>query len=134
MDEESNTAVVRGIYEAFLRDDLPAVLDSLADDVEWTWYGPSDIPFAGTHHGREGVSNWFSVIAETIEFEQWEPREFVAQGDTVVVLGFERDTVKSTGRTFDQQWVQFFTLTNGKITRFRQFPDTAAVAAAFESD
>jgi uncharacterized protein len=133
MAEQSNTDVVRGVYDAFLRGDLPAVLDTLTDDVEWIWYGPADIPFAGTRHGRDAVAEWFAIIADTVEFRQFEPAafEFVAQDDTVVVLGFERDMAKATGREFDQHWVQFFTLRDGRIARFRQFPDTRAVSAAF---
>lgn len=133
MSERANEAAVRGIYASFLRNDLPAVLDALTEDVEWTWYGPDAIPFAGTWLGREGVEKWFQVIADTIEFRRWDPAdfEFVAQGDTVVVRGYEEDTARATGRDFDQRWVQFMTLRDGKVARFRQFPDTAAVSAAF---
>lgn len=45
MSEQSNEDVVRGVYEAFGRGDLPGVLGRLTDDVEWS---PSSIPFAGT--------------------------------------------------------------------------------------
>jgi ketosteroid isomerase-like protein len=95
MSERTNTDVVQQGYEAFGRGDIPAVLDLLTDDVEWIQQGPSVIPFAGTRHGHEGVAEYFSVLDENLEFEQFEPREFVAQGDTVVV-GFERSV--SVGR------------------------------------
>lgn len=133
MADQSNTEVVRGLYAAFVRSDLPAVLDTLTDDVEWTWYGPAEIPFAGTRHGRDAVADWFAIIADTIGFEQFDPAgfEFVAEGDTVVVLGFERATAKPTGRSFDQRWVQFLTFRDGKVARFREFPDTAVVRDAF---
>jgi uncharacterized protein len=133
MHEQANADAVRSLYAAFVRNDISAVLDALSDDVEWTWYGPAEIPFAGTWTGREGVAKWFDVIADTVEFRHWDPAdfEFVAQGDTVVVLGYEQDTARPTGRQFDQQWVQFMTIRDGKIARFRQFPDTAAVGAAF---
>lgn len=133
MPEQSNTDIVRGIYAAFLRNDLPAVLDSLTDDVEWTWYGPAEIPFAGTRHGRDAVAEWFAIIADTVEFHQFEPAgfEFVAEGDTVAVQGFERISAKPAGRPIDHHWVQFMTLRGGKVARFRQFPDTAAVVEAF---
>lgn len=135
MNERSNEAVVRGVYQSFLDNDVPAVLDALTEDVEWTWYGPSEIPFAGTWKGHEGVAKWFGIVADTVEFRRWDVGdfEFVSQGDTVVVLGYEQDTAKPTGRQFDQQWVQFLTIRDGKVARFRQFPDTAAVGAAFTS-
>jgi ketosteroid isomerase-like protein len=111
---------------------MPALLDVLSEDVEWVYQGPSEIPFAGTRHGREGVLEFFSLLGETLEFEQFEPREFVAQDDRVVVVGFERNLIKATGRTFEQEWVHDFTLRDGKISKVRSFEDTAAYVAALE--
>ena len=73
------------------------------------------------------------MIGETLEFEQFEPRKFVDQGGTVVVLGYERSLVKPTGRTFENEWAHVFTLRDGKIAKFRAFEDTAAQVAAFEA-
>ncbi len=119
-------------YEAVGRGDIPAVLDLMTDDMEWALQGPSVIPFAGTRHGREGVAEFFSLLGETLEFLQFEPREFVAQGDTVVVLGYERSLIKPTGRTFEQEWAHVYTLRDGKIAKGRFFEDTAAYVAALE--
>jgi ketosteroid isomerase-like protein len=77
---QTNVAVVQQAYEAFGRGDIPAVLDSLTDDVEWTMQGPSVIPFSGTFRGREGIAEFFGLLGDTIEFEQFEPRNFVGQG------------------------------------------------------
>ena len=132
MSERTNADVVQRGYEAFGRGDIPALLDLLTDDVEWTLQGPSVIPFAGTRHGHEGVSEFFSVLGETLDFEQFEPREYVAQGDTVVVVGFERSLSRATGRTIEQEWAHVNTLRDGKIAKFRAFEDTGAYVAAFE--
>ena len=128
-----NVDVVQRTYEAVGRGDIPALLDLLTDDVEWTLQGPSVVPFAGTRRGREGVAEFFSLVGETLEFEQFEPREFVAQGDTVVVLGFERNLIKPTGRTFEQEWAHVYTLRDGKIAKVRCFEDTAAYVVAFDA-
>ena len=118
MSDQTNVAVLQQGYEAFGRGDIPAVLELLTDDVEWTMQGPSVIPYAGTFRGREGVAEFFSLLDETIEFEQFEPRKFIGQGDTVVVLGYERDVVKETGRGFEEEWAHVYTLRDGKL-RFR---------------
>ncbi len=131
MSEQTNVAVVQQAYEAFGRGDVPGVLDLLTDDVVWTFQGPSTIPFAGAHRGREGIVEFFSLVGEALEIEQFEPRQFVAQGDTVVVLGYERSLAKATGRPLEQEWVHVFTLRDGKIATGRLFEDTAAEVAAF---
>lgn len=133
MSDPTNVDVVQGTYEAFGRGDIPALLGLLTDDVEWTFQGPSMIPFAGPRRGREGVAEFFSLLGETIEFQQFEPREFVAQGDTVVVVGYERNLIKPTGRTFEQEWAHVYTLRDGMIAKGRFFEDTAAYVAAFDA-
>jgi uncharacterized protein len=129
----TNVEVVQETYEAVGRGDIPALLDLLTDDVEWTFQGPSVIPFAGTRRGREGVAEFFSLVGETLEFERFEPREFVAQGDKVVVLGFERSAVKPTGRSFEQEWAHVYKLRDGKVAEFLALEDTAAHAVAFDA-
>ena len=130
----TNAGVVQETYEAVGRSDIPALLDLLTEDVEWTFQGPSSIPFAGTRRGREGVAEFFSLVGENIEFQDFEPREFIAQGDTVVVLGFERSLVKHTRRTFEQEWAHVYTLRDGKVAKFLSIEDTAAHVVAFEAD
>ena len=110
MEASTNVAVVRQVYESLGRGDVPAVLDLLSEDVEWVYQGPSTIPFAGTRHGRDGVGEFFSL------------------------LGFERNLIKSTGRTFEQEWVHDFTLKEGKVSKVRSFEDTAAYVEALDSD
>ena len=132
MSGQANVDIVQRIYEAVGNGDIPALLDLLADDVEWTYQGPSVIPFAGTRRGREGVAEFFSLLGENLEFEEFEPRDFVAQGDTVVVVGYERNLIKPTDRTFEQEWAHVFTLRDGKIIKHWSFEDTAAYVAAFE--
>ncbi|MDP9485975.1 MAG: nuclear transport factor 2 family protein [Actinomycetota bacterium] len=129
----TNVDVVQATYEAVGREDIPALLDLLTEDVEWTFQGPPVIPFAGTRHGREGVEEFFSLVGETLEFKRFEPREFVGQGDTVVVLGYEHNLIKPTGRTFEQEWAHAYTLRDGKIAKFRALEDTAAYVAAFDA-
>jgi uncharacterized protein len=91
------------------------------------------IPFAGTRRGREETAEFFSLVGENLEFEQFEPREFVVQGDTVAVLGYERSLIKPTGRTLEQEWAHVYTLRDGKIALFRAFEDTAALVVAFDA-
>ena len=109
------------------------MLDFLTDDVERTLQGPSATPFAGTRRGREGAAEFFSLVGENLEFEQFKPREFVVQGDTVAVLGYERSLIKPTGRALEQEWAHVYTLRDGKIAKFRAFEDTAALVVAFDA-
>jgi uncharacterized protein len=72
------------------------------------------------------VSEVFALLGQALEFEQFEPREFIAHGDTVLVLGYERSLVKSTRRVFEQDWAHVYTLRGGRIAKCRIYEDTAA--------
>ncbi len=133
MSEAQNTAVVQAAYAAFGRGDIAALLNTFADDISWRPVigTAAHVPFSGDRHGKDAAAEFFRIVAETETFEQFEPREFVAQGDAVVAIGHYRATVKATGRSFDADFVMVFTVRNGKIAAFREYTDTAAVNDAF---
>jgi hypothetical protein len=131
MDETRNTKLVQDAYAAFGRGDIPALLALLDPGVEWTAIVGSRIPTSGTRHGRDGVKEFFQQLGASIDFERFEPREFIAQGDKVVTLGHYTGRSKATGRSFDSDWVMVFTVRNGLLTRFMEFADSAGFNEAF---
>ncbi len=135
MNEQENVKAVERIYTAFGQGDIQAMLNMLAEDIDWLFPGPADIPFAGRYRGREQVAQFFKIVGETIEIEQFEPQEFITKGDKVVVLGHEQMRVKSSGRTSETDWVHVFTLRNGKVVKIHElYYDIAAIVAAFRSE
>lgn len=132
MDEARNTTIVQDAYAAFLRGDIDTLLANVADDVDWhAVYGAGpEVPTSGTRRGRAQVREFFRQVAENISFSRFEPQRFVATGDTVVTLGHYVATTR-TGRSFDSDFAMVFTLRDGKISRFQEFSDSAAINAAF---
>jgi ketosteroid isomerase-like protein len=132
MQEAQNTKVVQDAYAAFGRGDTPSLLDNIADDVVWhAVYGAGpQVPTSGERRGKPAVAEFFSQVAEHVHFSQFEPREFVATGDKVVALGRYTATT-SIKKGFDSDFAMVFTLRNGKIARFQEFCDSAAINAAY---
>jgi ketosteroid isomerase-like protein len=60
-------------------------------------------------------------------------RRFVAQDDTVAVVGHTRCVAKPTGKSYETDFVHLVTLEDGKITRFQEFFDTWAAAEVLPS-
>jgi uncharacterized protein len=134
MLEADNTKVVKEAYAAFGRGDIPALLKTLDDKVTWkavTGAGPQ-VPFAGERHGKASVAEFFRLLAEVQTFEQFEPREFIAQGNKVVTLGHYKGMPKGTSKLFESDFVMVFTLREGKVVHFQEFTDSAGVNAAWE--
>ena len=138
MKEQENVQIVQQLFAAFGQGNIAAVLDMLAEDVDWqtpaTRTEPAEISWARPRRGREQVAQFFQEFAEKVHPEPFEQMVFTAQGDRVVVEGRNRGTAKSTGQAYEHDWVMVFTLREGKVARYRQYYDTADVAVAFRSE
>lgn len=128
MSEAANVELVQQAYAAFKRGDIPAVLDSLTDDIEWI--EPDVPPLGGVYRGKESVAVFFKKLGDMSEFTSFEPIKYVAQGDHVVALGHYNATVRATGKAYECDWAMLFVITNGKVSKFQEFTDTAAFQAA----
>jgi ketosteroid isomerase-like protein len=96
--------------------------------MEWN-FPPAHVNIAWTHHPvaePEWRPSSQKMLTEFLEFQVFQPDEFIAGHDSVVVLGHERCRVKATGRLVEAKWVQIFTLRDGRISRYREYSDTAA--------
>ena len=131
---ESHLQAVKKVYEAYERGDLDAVLAVLADDIVWANPYPPHVPLAGVFEGHLAFRRFVGAIRESTESLAFEVREFVAQGDKVVVLGWERVIARPTGRVYENPWAHVWTLREGKACSVRVFGDTAAVGAAFQRE
>lgn len=131
MLEQENTQRVKDGYAAFLRGDIPAVLDILADDTEWVSPGPADVPGTGTFRGKQAVLAFFGTLGESVEFQVFDPHEFIAQGDKVVALIHIESTDRRNGRKTVGHAAHVWTFADGKVARLEFFQDTEAQAAAY---
>lgn len=99
------------------------------EDTEFVFLGLADIiPYAGTYQGKDQVQQFFIRVSEAMEFD---PRDFFAQGDKVVVIGHTEGRIKPSGQPIWNEWVHIFTLREGKPARLQAFMDTAVAVAGF---
>ena len=78
MAEQETIRVVQELFASFEKGDLPGILDRLTDDVEWRLAGPTEITYAGTRRGRDQVAEFFKILEQTSEFEEFTPQEYIA--------------------------------------------------------
>jgi uncharacterized protein len=126
---EQSKQLVAGMYEAFGRGDLEAVLSALAEDVDWNL--PGVAPYAGVRRGRGAVRDFFTELIMAAKIEMFEVDAVIAEGARVVVLGRERCTTVKTGRTFEQHWAHAYTVRDGMVASAHLYEDTHAQALAF---
>ena len=127
----ANVETAKRGYEAFGRGDIPAVLELLDENCAWISPGPGDkLPWAGAFKGKQQVANFFAQVGQNLEFSEFAPREFIEQGDTVVVLGVSTGRTKKTGKTVKDEWAHVFKFRQGKVVSWQEYVDTAANVAA----
>jgi ketosteroid isomerase-like protein len=125
--------IVRGLYEAFARGDVPSVLGGFAPDIEW--HEAEGMPYGGVHRGAEAIAeNVFGPIATDVEGFAIAPEQLIAAGDTVAAVVRYTGTGKATGKSLDLGVVHVWDIRDGKVARFRQFADTVRYAEVVPAD
>lgn len=122
----TNAELIKSLYDAFAKGDVPTVLGLFDPQIEWNEadgvrYADRN-PYRGPMAVAEGVFG--RIISEVDQFAAV-PAAFIDGGDRVVVEGRYKGTVKATGTMLDAQFAHVYTLSGGKIVRFRQYTDTA---------
>lgn len=123
---QENVKVVREMYEAFAKGDVPTVLAALDPQVEW-WEAENFIyadknPYVGPNAVLEGV---FMRIVQDWEGFEVAPEDVLDAGDTAIGYGHYSGVYKKNGERVKAQFAHFFTFREGKIVQFQQYTDTA---------
>jgi len=124
-----NVSLVKNLYAAFGRGDVPAVLGAMSGDIKWyqaegnpympsgeAWVGPDSV-----------LNNLFMKLGTEWDGFTVHPRSFHGAGDSVIVEVRYSGTYKPTGKSMDAQACHVWDINDGKVTRFQQYLDTAKV-------
>lgn len=130
MNEETNAKLVQQAYQNVRTGDIPSFLDVLAENVVWILPDMANVPFAGTWQGREQVEQFFRRMLEVQDIVEFEPEEFIAQREKVIVLGHFTMHVKATGKLSRSQWIHVWKVKGGQVSYMREYVDTLAVSQA----
>lgn len=121
------TDTVRDFYDKLSGGDAPGALSLMDPHIEWITMWHYQVEGRGPGAVAEGLFK--PLMAEWTSFSLI-PSEFITEGDTVVSLGEFSGVHAVTGKTSNARYAHVWTVKVGKITRFRQYIDTLAVAQA----
>lgn len=124
---EDPETVIRGLYDAFAAGDAEAFAAAMDPAIVWNEAEGNPYADGNPYLGPDAV---MTGVAGRVA-QEWEgftatPARFVVQGDQVVVFGRYGGEFKETGAILDAPFVHAFTVTDGRITQFQQYMDTAA--------
>lgn len=122
-------SLVRALYAAFANGDMEHFVGALDGDIEWD--EAAGFPLIGGRHvGVDAVVGVLSSLPRDWDAMWFEPREFLADGDLVVVLGDTGATWRATGASYTTPFAHRWRLRDNKVIGWRAYLDTALAQAA----
>jgi ketosteroid isomerase-like protein len=125
---QANVEMVRAGFDAFIRGDMPAMLDGFSEDVVVS--GRPDQPDMREYHGHEGLMEWL-----TDWLDVWEDYSIAIErvrdaGDAVIVVTRERGQGAGSGVPIDDEVTFVFTVEQAKVVRWQMFHTEPEALAA----
>lgn len=128
----STAEVVKKSYACFQSGDIPGLMETYSDNIEFIIKGNATVPYAGTYHGKEALMGFFQKLDETIEFSKFDLIELVVGDNNAAGFVDMSATVRANGKSMTSLIVHRIHVENGKIVRFEDFPDTQIAHEAFQ--
>ena len=122
-------ATVSAIYEAFGRGDVPLILATLSEAVEWEAWADNqaqaaDVPWLRPRRGKAGALEFFTLAGQ-FKIHEFRVLSLLAGGNQVaaeVVI----DTTVATGIRYRDEELHLWTFDDsGTVVRLRHYVDTA---------
>ena len=133
MSADANIKTIMGVYEAFGRGDVAAILDTVTSDVDWAAEAdPAVAPWHGVRHSQGAVAAFFADFGATMEVEEFTPVSIAANDTDVLSVVRCRARSRATGKSVAMNLHHFFTFRDGKIAYYRGTEDTAQTAAVLQ--
>jgi uncharacterized protein len=125
----SNLEIVKGMYDAYARRDANAIRNVFHPAIEWIQN--DGFPDGGRHVGIDTLMNDVFPRLRT-QWENWQVviDEYLDAGDVIIALGNYHGTYKTTGKSMTAAFAHVYDVRGGRITRYRQYTDTAKVREA----
>jgi uncharacterized protein len=122
-----NVKLLRNVYDAFGRGDMPTVLGAMSPEIHWHEAESNPyMPSGGAWVGPDAVlSNLFQKLGAEWDGFAVHPKSFHDAGDSVIVEGRYSGRYKATGKSMDTQVCHVWEIKDGKVIKFQQYVDTA---------
>jgi len=114
-----NVDIVRRVYEAWARDQLPGPEGLLDAEIEYV--NPAGALEPGTRRGIDAFSAAIETVLDSWEVWEMEPERFRAVGDQVAVVVRYRSRGRGSGVEVEGRESALWTLRRGKVVRMEWF-------------
>lgn len=128
---EQNKQIATEFYRRFDANDIPGVLQTMADDATfWIAGKPGAARAAGTQSKAQIAQIFHRMVAQMPDGLRMTVKSAVAEGDKVALEVESRGELKN-GRIYENDYHALMTIRGGKIVAVREYMDTQHVAAVW---
>lgn len=124
---QDSVGVIKDLYEAFGRGDVPAIFGLFHPEAEV--YQSARLPWGGEFGGHEELGLFLSKLTGAVNSEVETGRFIDDEDGHVVQIGHTRGTVRETGARFEVPETHVWTVQDGKVKGFESYVDTAKMRA-----
>ena len=130
MTTQENKRLMQQVFEELAKGNSPALVEVLADDVEWHVTGTTT--FSKTYRGKAMLMNellgpLFSQLAEPFTMTA---DRFIAD-DNYVVVECRGKTTTKTGRPYNNKYCFVFRMEDRQVKEVTEYMDTQLVVTTF---
>ena len=129
----TNLSIVQRVFALFSEGKREQIFEHIAPDFVWTYYGPSEMEWAGTYRGHQGMREFFEIVARCLTIERFVVTEFIDAGSKIVVRGVSQARLHSNNACYSAHWINIFTLDGGRICALEDLYDTAPILLALRT-
>jgi ketosteroid isomerase-like protein len=131
MNIEDNKKLVSEMLSRFSNSDIPAALETMADDVSWWIAGKADaLPASGTYSKVQIAGIFRRMLSQLKDGLRMTVKGMTAEGDRVAVEVESYGELKN-GRVYNQEYHMLMVIRDGKISAVREYLDTQHVFAVW---
>ena len=129
---ESNEAIINGLYQSFGKGDVPAVLALMDPKVVWNEAESNTLAVGNPYVGPEAVVNGvFARIGELYQSFTLKDIKIHGMDDNQVLATLYYVITSKKGEVYNVQAAHHWSLNeDGKIVKFQQYADTKKLAEA----
>ena len=133
--EQKNAKIIDNFFDLLVKGNIPGVVNLFSDNVYFhspvTNTKHKELTWSQPRQKKPEIAQFFRELNEQIKIEEMSPLEITAKQSRVFVEGKTRGTVRSTGKSFEHNWLMTFTLNEDKIVKCMHYYDTADIIHAF---
>jgi uncharacterized protein len=127
----TNLELTQELYRTFREKDYDAFLGICTPDL--IWVQNEGFPSGRTYQGAEAVvEGVFKAFNNDWDSWSFDIEQYLDAGDTIIVIGSYTAKHRISGKSFRSPAAHVYDISEGKVSRFRQFTDTKVIWDAID--